>query len=470
MRDPLPRDRTVILLATLAAILLANAFFWSHGHTLHYDDKGYYYLGNLIGQNGLFHFSDELRTYGYPLFIAICALFTNHHQLIVQVTVFGSQLLILLCACSFCARSLQEVFKAPRFGTCIYVCTVLNLYALILTTELLSDLLSAVLIYLVLVISLQSGLERVEHNVDRRTKLLFLASFLAGLSVMVRPANICVVLGLVLCWSCRALRARSLSLKLLLLMGLGVVIPFIPQLANNYRSSHKLQPLVIGDVGGAEFRLGCQFLKYATVVVSNEDPRLFYPNPFARPEITKPGDFLRRRPLAYALTLSLHAFALLDQDFPFPYIRNLHPWYRWPLSILNYLFLAGSLYGMYLAVRRLVRRRRIDQASWGGIASLIMSGCYLVLYLPCQPESRYSLPVYFLWSPFFVAGLLKLRQVIAYRRYLYAARVALCYVVFVGCCAWLSSWMQSQSPRLHVAAAPPSRTVSMYSAGWNGHF
>src|SRR5437870_1928740 len=129
--------RLAIVLATLGAVLLANLFFWGHGHILVHDAQGYYELSKIIGQNGLFRFSDdqhtmhpglrilfELRTYGYPLFLALCALFTNHETLVVQIAVFNCQLVLCLATCYFCARALQEIFKAPGFGTVLYVCTV----------------------------------------------------------------------------------------------------------------------------------------------------------------------------------------------------------------------------------------------------------------------------------------------------------------------------------------------------------
>jgi hypothetical protein len=472
MREPCQRNfRPAVILATLGAALMANMYFWGHGHVLIYDACGYYELSKIIGQNGLFRFSDdqhtmnpalhvlfEVRTYGYPLFLAFCSLFTNHETLSVHFMVFNCQLLLCLAVCYLGARTLQGVFKAPEFGTWLYVCTALNPYVLIYTTELLSELLSAILIYLVFVLSLKSAIDRIDDDnpsprstspSEGHAALVFFVAFLAGFSVMVRPANIAIVFALVLFWSIRAAAAKQLSLTLLLVMGLGLLTPFIPQLANNYRNFHRIEPLVIRAIGEAELGLGCRFLKYATVVADNEDPQLFYPNPFAPRGISTPVDFLRKRPQAYALTLSVHAFALLDQDFPFTYIRDLHPWYRWPLSVLNYVFLAGSIYGIYLAARRFVRRRRLDQVTWGVLAALIMSASYLALYLPCQPECRYSLPVFFLWSPFFVCAMFRFRQMMAYRRYLLATRLALGCVVFVSCCMWLSYWIQAQTPRLH---------------------
>jgi hypothetical protein len=470
MRNPLPWNRTVMVLATGAAILLANVFFWSHEHIPVHDARGYYELAKIIGENGVFRFSDdkhtmdpafhvlfELRTYGYPLFVAICSLFTNHDKLAVQIVVFNMQLLIYILTCHFAAKCLGSVFRAPGFTTCLYTCTVLNPFLLIYATELLTDLLSAVTIYLVLVLVLKAGLDRGRYDdpsgepCDRpqqRLRIVFIASVLAGFSAMLRPANVSIVLALLVIFSMGVALTRRLPLIQLVAMGLGLAIPFVPQLANNYRTFHKIQPIVVGNLRQEQLLMGVRFLKYGTVVIGNEDPRLCYDNPFIRPSISKPADFLRKRPLGYALTLLLHAFALVDQDFPFPYIRDLHPWYRWPLSILNYVFLAGVIYGILMAIRRFARRRRVDKETFAALAILIMSVSYLTLYIPCDAENRFSLPLLLLWSPFFVNGLLRLRLVLASRCYQRAGRAAVSLVVFVGCCIWLSSWMQMQAPRL----------------------
>lgn len=53
----------------------------------------------------------------------------------------------------------------------------------------------------------------------------------------------------------------------------------------------------------------------------------------------EPAAYLLTQPHLPAATLAIHAFGLLDQDYPFVYIPEIDPWYRWPLSILNYLLL-----------------------------------------------------------------------------------------------------------------------------------
>ena len=96
----------------------------------------------------------------------------------------------------------------------------------------------------------------------------------------------------------------------------------------------------------------------------------------------------------------------------------------------------------------MARKRRADRETFAIRAILTMSISYFVLYLPCDPENRFSLPLLLLWSPFFVNSLLRLRLVLACRCYKAAARAGVGLVVFVGCCIWLSCWMQMQAPRL----------------------
>src|SRR5207245_1515568 len=118
------------------AILLANVFFWGHGPAVIHDSRGYYELSKVIRQSGLFWCADDLqiinsdyailfklRTYGYPLVVALCSLFTSQDLVTVQITVFNCQLLLCLATCYYCATVLQGIFKFRGFGTWLYVCS-----------------------------------------------------------------------------------------------------------------------------------------------------------------------------------------------------------------------------------------------------------------------------------------------------------------------------------------------------------
>ncbi len=252
----------------LVATILANLFFWGRGHILFGDARGYYELSKIICQNGLFCFCDDqqtmdpvfhvlfdLRTYGYPLFVAFCSLFTSHETIAVQVVVFSAQLFIYLAVCHFVATNLEFRSGDPRFKRWLFICTALNPFLLIYTTELLTDLLSAVTIYLVLALVLKARLNRREEydstgpgRTRHPTAILFSASLLASFSAMVRPANVAIIGALLLIWCVTVALRKRVALMELFVIAVGLFIPLIPQLANNYRTFHKVEPLIVGDL------------------------------------------------------------------------------------------------------------------------------------------------------------------------------------------------------------------------------
>src|SRR5207245_2255814 len=124
-----------------------------------------------------------------------------------------------------------------------------------------------------------------------RRSIVLAACVVAGFSAMLRPANIAVVFALLVIWSIGAVRTKRLTQAEFLIVVLGLSIPCIPQLANNYRSFHKFQPLYVGGLHNDQLYLGTRFLKYGTIVIANQDPRLCYDNPFLRPGIAKPSEF-----------------------------------------------------------------------------------------------------------------------------------------------------------------------------------
>src|SRR5260370_1530765 len=97
------------------------------------------------------------------------------------------------------------------------------------------------------------------------------------------------------------------------------------------------------------------------------------------------------------------------------------------------------MYGPVIAIRRFARKRRVDKETFATLAMLIMSLSYLAAYAPCDPENRFGLPLFLLWSPFFVIGLFRLRLLLTCRCYQAATRVALSVIVIVVCFIWLSS-------------------------------
>src|SRR5512135_2230042 len=98
-------------------------------------------------------------------------------------------------------------------------------------------------------------------------------------------------------------------------------------------------------------------LKDGTLVVDGRPPFLLYANPLYR-GAAAPADFALHDPLAYAGTLVLHGFAMLDRDLPFTYVTDVSPWYRAPVAIANLLLLALAAAGLAASLGRLAARER----------------------------------------------------------------------------------------------------------------
>jgi hypothetical protein len=225
-----------------------------------------------------------------------------------------------------------------------------------------------------------------------------------------------------------------------------VVLPFLPQLTVNYRVFGKVQPLIAQSLYWYQERWGLAGLKYGTLVRSGEHPELLYKNPLYRGE-PRPSVFLRERPVAYAATLALHLFAMFDHDFVMTYPTVRHPWHRWPLSIVNYVFLFLCLAGIALFFRD-GRSGLHDSERFAGFALLFATAASLALYLPILVESRFSAPAELLLTPFLVGAVMRVAELSARRDTKRLVAWALAGALFVGSCALLSAWVAAQAPQL----------------------
>ena len=133
---------------TFLAIVLAYALFLSGRQGLFWDSRIYVQLGERIATQGLFQFYDDTRTFGYPLFIAILWLLSNHSSTMVQFLIFNVQLLIYLSVCIFAFAIFKPLLKTTGFAVFLFAALALNPFLLIYTGEVLSDLLSATFIFL----------------------------------------------------------------------------------------------------------------------------------------------------------------------------------------------------------------------------------------------------------------------------------------------------------------------------------
>jgi hypothetical protein len=195
-------------------------------------------------------------------------------------------------------------------------------------------------------------------------------------------------------------------------------------------------------------------LKYGTLVVAGRPPFLLYSNPLYR-GASGPAEFALHDPLAYAGTLFLHGFAMVDRDLPFTYVTNLEPWYRVPLALANLLLLALAIAGLAASVLRIARRRELDDRGFVALSIALVGAAYLAVYLPVAVEARFGLALQALAPALVVELLASLsgpRK--AASRGATVAFATLAVAAGVGLSAWIAR-QRSNPEELRAALLPP---------------
>jgi hypothetical protein len=465
-RAPLPLDgkltvrhRWVIVAATAAAAAIACGGFVAGYPSVIFDSWGYYYLAGILRTAGLAGWPTDVRTYGYPFFAAVVTGFRDLPPEEFRLIVFAAQIVALFAATALAARRIGRVLGSPGLAASAYALGVLNPILLLHASEPLSDLLSALLILLAVAFSW-----RVPHPSGRPASAgtPFAAFLCASASVAVRPANVVVIVALVLVWLLRAVRWRDVGLRHAMAAVAGVLPPLLPQMAINHRMFGTFSPLIQRHLYAEQASWGMGALKYGTLVIPDRSPFLVYTNPFYRGDAS-PRAFLANHPFGYAATLALHGFGILDHDFPFTYVTDLDPAYRGVLSAANFLLLYLAAAGGLVVVLRAVARRKLDETAFAVAATAVVACAYAALYLPVEIESRFGLPFQALAAPVIACGAAALAAPGRFRR---AAR-ALVVVGAAPCVAaafWVSGWIEGhrtnpvvESPA-NAAVMGPSRT------------
>jgi hypothetical protein len=309
-------------------------------------------------------------------------------------------------------------------------------------TELLSDLLSAALIYLAVALSLPTSRNQ-RAPITRDFALSILA---ASLATIVRSASVAALGALVLVWLLRGWWFRDVNWRAAPLVIVLGVLPFVPQVVNNYLAFRSTSPFVAHNEYAVDLDFGARTLKYQTAVLPGDPdhPQWIYPNPLLPPGVVTAGELIHARPLAYAATLALHAFTVFDQDYPFTYVTEFHPWYRWPFSLANYAYLGLAGVGLWYGLRTARRHLRSPSpADFAFLAVALVCATYVALYLPPHVENRYSLPIYPLVAFAFVCACGRLLSGVPTARPKRIAGVAAAALVFLASCSMLSYWFES---------------------------
>ncbi len=440
----------------MAAAAFASTCFLLGEQGLFFDASHYADLANQIVQNGFWAYHNDVRPYGYPLFLAVAAIVAGRQVFLFRLLVFSLQLGVYIAACWYVSKPLGAAFRIPNRGI-LYGILALNPFLLIASGEVLSDQLSAVLLLLGVTLSLPKPTAATpDHRSpipDRSGLRAFFAFLALAIAVMVRPVNLVVLFAGVMIWFARAIVRRDVrSVAAVFGGGMACLLAFAPQVSSNYRFYQRPTPLISRGLYQEQLAWGIKYLKWATIIVPPYPiDALTYLNPLRDPRVESPAEFIGTRPVAYAATLALHGFAMTDQDFPFTYIRDPAPWYRWPLSLFNYALWFLQLLGIAVCWKA----SRTDGTRFALFSVLAVAALYVAVHLPIAVENRFSLPLYLLLAPSLACASSSLRTALNRnrRRFLVIVGAALAFII---ACAELSVWLQSQAPQLRALRRSPS--------------
>jgi peptidoglycan/LPS O-acetylase OafA/YrhL len=456
-QTPAGRERVALTAITVLAILLGYIFFIVGRQDLFWDAKIYAQLGKQIAADGLFQFSDATRAYGYPLFLAGIWRVSEFVPLAFQLLVFNAQLAWYLLVCHFAFRVFRRVFAHRELALGLFALIALNPFLLIYTGVALSDLLSASLIFCAFLFSIIPTLKDATPSHRARAMLGAFAFFAVGFATMMRPANLIIGIAVAGIWFLRERLDSPRPGRAILWMLLGLILPFVPQLHNNYRAYAQLQPLIVRSLYSEQLEWGMHYLKYVSIVLPENAWGVAYLNPFWSPEITSFADFFRRMPSEFFLTQAIHLFALFDFDHAFPYVTDLNAWYRAPLAFWNLLFLFGALSGVLIWLARSARPRWLNPFNLAFAGMLMGVAVYLPAHLVIAVEPRFSLPMYLMLSPFCVYALWQIHLWRSAKRWRMIALQACGLGIFLAANLLIADWFQTQVPQMPLLGLADSK-------------
>ncbi len=428
-----------------AAVVVAHGFF---ARILHYpssfDAANYLELANDIERNGLFRPfpGSEIRTYGYPLFLAMLVRTASWSGAPVGLWLFEAQLALYLAAALYLRAGMARI--APSATRIVFAALTLNPIVLAYAPESLSESLS-----LTLIVVVAGAWVRLLASTTPLPREIIVGTLAAAFAMVVRPANVFVLIawlvamlavGIARRWTGRAAALVALAAFVC------IAVAFAPQIAINLRFYGQATPLPAASLGHNQQIWGIAYLKYGTALPPVPLPSVFYANPFAqgRPvDEAHPLRWYRDYPGAGAATLALHAFNLLDQDLLFTYSRDLDPWYRIPLGILTHGFVALALLGIWRWSRRAPRD---STARIAVFALVVFVALHLGVHVLTAVEMRFGLPLLLIAFPLgaWCAVSMARDGWRDKRMLLVAAWVA----VWVAGSLSLSTWVRDQSPSI----------------------
>lgn len=438
-------------LALVLSVAVACGFLlhqWWYPSTL-YDAGQYSRMARDIAEHGLFaRFSASgLRTYGYPVLLSFVVSAADLIGVGFRDLLFVLQFACYLGACLLFREALTRL--SPLAARIAFCGMLVNPFVLIYMPEPLTESLSVIL----LIVAASCWL--MAHQGRGGIWPLVVGTMVSGFALMVRPAN----LFLAVAWLLGALvivrRAqlpRTRALVTIACVVAALMLPMLPQLAYNVLRFGRWTPLTAQDLGGMQMVWGIEDLKYATAMPPNPEARVHYLNPFVAGTTIDPQAPARwyiDNPGRGALTLAIHTFNLTDQDLLFTYSRDLDPWYRVPVGVINHGIVAMGVLGFVLGLAR-VRVNGVPGAGDAWAMLILTLGANWGMHVWTAVEMRFGVALLLVFLP--LAGYTGLRLA-AVRKAGAVVATGIAVAAYVVFALLLSNWVRDQAPLIGDARA-----------------
>ncbi len=438
------------------AVIVAHAFLaheWFYPSA--WDATSYVDIAKDIAERGLFrkfHGSD-FRTYGYPFVLSLVLRAAAATGISFVVLLFELQFLAYCGAAWLLRQALAPV--SATAARIVFCALLVDYYALIYTPESLTESLSLTLLLLAAaawVTMWRGGLAAWP---------LIAGSAVVGFAFAVRPANAFMVAVWIFGIALLVLRERPRVPRgalLLLALVAAVALPIAPQVRTNVLYYGKLSPTVSVDLGALQQSLGAQNLKYATALPPVPRAPVYYNNPFyegTTMDESSPWSWYVDYPLRAAATVALHTFNLTDQDLLFTYSRDLSPWYRVPLGIVNHAVVALGVVGLLLlGLRMRTMKEPRSRDAYVMLLALIVANW--AVYAWTAVEMRFGSVLLLVLFPLAAYAALRIAASRSRRKTRLVAAGVAGYIVLA---LLLSEWVRDQSPLIRetrLSRAEPS--------------
>jgi hypothetical protein len=336
----------------------------------------------------------DIRTIGYPAFVAFASWLPSSLGLDVKIVLLQS--LLYWLAAMAVVRGSRRVLGSRTSRRGVVVGLLGNPLAALYCAETMTESLSLTLVMTIVAVLFQVRRNPIELR--RRFTIPFWVGLLAGVGLLIRPANLALLIGALLAMAMPPLLAelplrRRLvnATRSIAVTTVGIYLAISPQIAVNLKLFNKATPFPTASLGELQMKEGLRHLKYATFVGTPKVQQVRYASPFARGTEIRPTDTFQwylRNPWQGGLNVAGHVFATLDQDPLFTYVTDMEPWYRIPVAILNALVV---VFGFGWLARTLWRQRREAVRlpwAWFIVSSAMLS---LGMVALAMPESRFGL-------------------------------------------------------------------------------